>query len=372
MFTYENGILLSLACSLFDLIQYVLRITSLKSSNLRKIGFYYSPVRSAWMPAKTSWYFHVLYVAYSLAIRPFLSWLYVGVFLVFTAGDFWIYLNRPEKLKELQILFKKKSLSKEQAFHNMVACYKARGMTHLQAVVAVEEGSLLEGEQSSAYVKSTDEDGWRREIALDKEKRILQVTTIAPDLANNSRVVYKYRTNGTVLEWKTVHMEDGGIGRKPIVRITDNVIQYENLTTDTKKVSALKKSRAEEIEDLTREVEWKRVRTSSDLYYVLANGCDISAIELRRFFQNEIQRIERGFFNFSLEVKEKGGEVVKEGSWYRVEMASDRKDDVAGQSRPFDDASWKKRELTADEFVSKDEIISELKIRLKHLPEVAA
>jgi hypothetical protein len=290
---YLIGVSIAFLIGLYKVLTSLATASSIRARNLSLIGFGFNPWAGTFIQASSSkWYSWLGFIVYALGFEPLFSWLIV---LLFAWQLFTGWTNKvpvPEKIKELQyrIATSRESKAAMQQLSGEIAAFYGQ-----PAPVFDVDGELisdgLDEEQDELSIGDAD---WSDSISLDRKNKRYHRYSHPSDYMSVFHSDHEYRIEGVtvftrLLEDKTDHM-----GQDTHYSVKDNVVLEHDIRQRYSKGFQLR-TIEEELQRYRDAVEWSEMHSGELKYSILHRSPDLVPVfEARRFFRQEIQRLQVG------------------------------------------------------------------------------
>jgi hypothetical protein len=290
---YLTGISIAFLIGIYKVLTNLATASSIRARNLSLIGFGFSPWAGTFIQASsTKWYSWLGFIVYALCFEPLFSWLIV---LLFAWQMFSGWTNKvpiPEKIKELQyrIATSRESRAAMQQLSGDIAAFYGQPSPVFDA-----DGELisdgLDEEQDELSIGDAD---WSDSISLDRKNKRYHRYCHPSDYMSVFHSDHEYRIEGVTVFTRLLEDKTDQMGQDTHYSVKDNVVLEHDIRQRHSKAFELR-TIEEELQRYRDAVEWSEMHSGELKYFILHRSPDqVPLFEARRFFRQELQRLQAG------------------------------------------------------------------------------
>jgi hypothetical protein len=289
---YILGAFVTFITGTYRILRFLAISRSTKARNLALIGLRFDPLRGTFLTGnqRIRW---PRFILSTLLIEPLFSWFSVALS---AWSIFHAWVNRvpvPERLKEMQYAIAVAPQSRESMralASDFAAYYK------VQPPEFDKNGNILTDEESydrDELDLSTTE--WTVEIRLDRAQKHYHYKSHPPEHDSTYKAVYEYRIEGTRVFERLLDEYGQAVGAEDQHDVKQNAIQEAEIRRRFEQYPSAVCNVDERLAELQRLVQWQEVPNCKIKYFILSRHPErLPAAEARRFFEQELQRIQSG------------------------------------------------------------------------------
>ncbi len=289
---YIFGVGIVFLINIYNLLRNILTGISQRIKNLKKIGGYYNLTEGQLTKEKPSFGKLAFWVVDILIITPFLSWLYVGYYIVMLIKARINKTPIPEKLKEINYKLSSLDLPKKMVKECLNEIARFYGGPDVDFRDPYDDDSKNYYDIKSGYGRND----WNVHLELDKSTHSFTITSRDPDFGEHIHT-FEYRFEGTML-WSRIIETKDKYSDHVEYEIRNGVVLEQEYRERQKRslLFSSEKEIEERVKQLYGEVEWSEHNYSTVRYFVLFRHEDVlDDIAAKTFFRSELERITDGY-----------------------------------------------------------------------------